>query len=234
MSTSRTTRSATSAVMSAEPTACGSTSTTSAPTSSTRPVARVGVGIEVDQADGTAPLGDRGHARFGNRVVAAQNDRQRPGIDDLTDEAPDRVVRPDGIGANDRRVAVVDDTELREGVDAGFEVRTGRARGRADRPRRKPRSRPVRHEVVGRSADDRNVDAVQMPGLLRDWSAAEREKAGVVRLVRQGTPAPLRVDHEQSPPTKVFVTSRSADETAFASSGSCPSTQPVSTSSSAP
>jgi hypothetical protein len=197
--------------------------------------ARVGVRVEVDQPERPAARRDRRGAGLGDRMVAAERQRDDACVDDLADQPRDRRVRMRRVGGQHRRVAVVDDAQLRERVDARFEVRAGRARRGADRARREPRPRAVGHEIVHRRADDRDVDALEVRGLLRDRRTAEGEKARVVGLVRQRPPAGERVDrHARSPPTIVAVTSRSAAPTAAASSGSRPSTQPVSTSSSAP
>ena len=104
----------------------------------------VGVRVEVDQPDGPAARRDRGDARLGDRVVAAERHRQRAGVDDLADDPLDRRVRGRGIRGHDGRVAVVDDAQHRERVDAGLEVRARRARRAPDRPRREPRARDGR------------------------------------------------------------------------------------------
>ncbi len=59
-----------------------------------RVVGRVGVGIEVDDPDAARPadLGDRGRRRPGDRVVAAEDDRDRAGLGDLADLAIDHRV----------------------------------------------------------------------------------------------------------------------------------------------
>ena len=112
-------------------------------------------------------------------------------------------------------------------VPEGFEVPLGLEHERF-------RLRKLTIDDVVEARRSTNVDASEMSGLLSDRRAAEREEAGVVGFVGERPPAPLRVDHVQSPPTKVLVISSSAAVTAPASSGSWPSTQPVSTSSSAP
>ena len=54
----------------------------------------------------------------------------------------------------------------------------------ADRPRAEPRARPVRHALVERRADDRDVGAGQPRGLEHERHAAERQAdAGVAVLV---------------------------------------------------
>ena len=45
--------------------------------------AGVGVRVEVDQAEGSVSGRAGAHVRLGDRVVAAEDDRDRPGRDDL-------------------------------------------------------------------------------------------------------------------------------------------------------
>ena len=157
--------------------------------------AGVGVRVEVDEPDGAVRRRARADVRLRDRVVAAEHDRHGAGRDRLADGALDRRVRPHRIGRDDRRVAEVDDAEDLRRVDAGLEVRAGRAARGADRARREARARPVRDEVVGRRADDRDVDALELRRVLRVRQAAEREQPRVVRLVAEVAPALERVDH---------------------------------------
>ena len=60
----------------------------------------------------------------------------------------------------------------------------GRTTGGADRPRREPRARTVGDEVVGRRADDRDVEAGELGRILRQRHAAEREEARRSRACR--------------------------------------------------
>jgi len=71
--------------------------------------ARVGVRVEVDQADRTAASRDRRRAGLGDRVVAAERDRDGAGSDDLADQIRDRSVRMRRVGGQHGCVAVVDD-----------------------------------------------------------------------------------------------------------------------------
>ena len=134
--------------------------------------AGVGVRVEVDEADAR---GDRAHVRLRDRVVAAEHDRHRAGVDDLADDILDRSMRPLGIGRQHRRVAEVDDPQLGEGVDARLQVRPGRAARRSDRARRKPGPRPVGDEIIRRRTHDCDVGAAQLDGVLGVRGAAERE-----------------------------------------------------------
>ncbi len=163
--------------------------------------------------------------------------RQSTCVDDLADDSLDRGLRRARIGRYDRRVAVVDDAQRGERVDACFEVRAGRARGAPDRARREARAGPVGDEVVGRRADDRDVDARELLRLLRERQARRTTgslRSPACRAAAASVSGGRACQRARSPPTTVPITSRSAAATAAASSGSCPSTQPVSTSSSAP
>ena len=145
--------------------------------------------------------GDSPHVRLGDRVVAAEDDRDRAGRDDLRHESLDRGVRSHRIGGHHRGVAEVDDAKHLVPVDLRLEMRARRATGGPDRARPEARSRPVRDEVVGRRADDRDVDAGELGRILRIGQAGEREQPGVVRLVRQAELAPAleRIDHGPDP-----------------------------------
>ena len=130
-------------------------------------------------------------------MVAAEHDRDRTGVDDLADDVLDGGVRPFRVGGQHRRIAEVDDPQLGERVDAGLEVRPGRAARRPDRTRREPRARPVGDEIVGGRSHDRDIGAPELGGVLGVRGAAEREQPRVVGLVRQTEAAPAFewVDH---------------------------------------
>ena len=126
--------------------------------------------------------GDRPDVGLGDRVVAAEDDRDRAGGDDLRDDALDRRVIAGRVGGNDRGVAEVDDPELGDRVDPRLEMRARRAAGGADRARPEPGARPVGGEIVHRRPDDRDVDALELGGILgrtagRRTSAARRSRA---------------------------------------------------------
>jgi hypothetical protein len=159
--------------------------------------ARVRVGVEVQKTNGAVTRGDCANVRLGDRVVSAEHDGQNSGVDDLADEPLDRLVRSLRIGGNDRSVAVVDDAQLPERVDLRLEMRTRRAARRADRAGREARPRPVRDEIVGRSANDRDVERRELRCVLRIRSASERQEPGVVRLVAERLPPLEGVDRAQ-------------------------------------
>ena len=133
--------------------------------------------------------------RLGDRVVAAEHDRQRAGREHLGDGRLDRAVRDVDVGGDDRGVAEVDHAQLGEGVDLDLEVRAGRRARAADRARRQPRPRAVGHQVVHRRADDRDVEALELRRVLREGHAAEGQQARVVGLLAVLRPALERIDH---------------------------------------
>src|SRR5439155_9241807 len=116
--------------------------------------AGVRVCVEMDETERAVPGGAGADVGLGDRVVAAEYDRDRTRGDHLADRALDRLVRPDGVGGEDWGVAVVDELELGHRVDLCLEVRPRRAAGGANRPWAKARARPVGDEIVSRCADD--------------------------------------------------------------------------------
>ena len=75
-------------------------------------LAGVGMRVEVDERDRAVHRGDRADVGLGDRVVAAEHDRDRACSDDLPDDSLDRRVIAGRIGGDDGRVAEVDDAEL--------------------------------------------------------------------------------------------------------------------------
>src|ERR1051326_8329610 len=188
-------------------------------------------------------------------LIAAGCQKQGP-VNLIDDAIPNPVVvspisiSPDGaFGTEDidstRLFPPVGSTSLGQLIVAGssFDSKTEHHEGSLARAIFLDRSAPVIIDsqtlgyktlnagIVGGCADDRDVDAGELTGLLRERRSPERQEPGEVGLVRQRPPARLRVDHARRPPTRVPITSRSAAATYWASSGSWPSTQPVSTSS---
>ena len=88
---------------------------------------RVGVGIEMNEPDRPATGRDRVDARLGDRVVAAESQRERTRIRDLSDQQLDGSMRRVGIGRHHGGIAVVDDAQDVERVDPRLEMRAGRA-----------------------------------------------------------------------------------------------------------
>ena len=159
-------------------------------------VGGVGVGVEMDDPDAAraADLGDGGRRRPGDRVVAAEDDRDRAGLGDLADLAVDHRVAALDPGRDDVGVAGVDDGQDLERLDVELE-RVDRARRvlrLADRARPEAGARSVADGVVERRADDRDVDAeaaelgrVRDPGQLHERRRADvgRQVEVAVRLV---------------------------------------------------
>ena len=155
----------------------------------------VGVRVEVDERHGPVPLGTGGDVGLGDRVVAAEHDRDQPRVEHLTDCLLDRGVRAHGIGGQHGCVAVVDDAQLGERVDLRLEVRAGRAARRANRPRAVAGAGAIRDEVVRRRTDDRDVEAGEQLLVLRVRGTAEADGACEIGLFAVGAPALERVDH---------------------------------------
>ena len=122
------------------------------------------------------------------------------GREHLADRRLDRGVRGHRVGRDHGRVAEVDDPQLGERVDPDLEVRAGRRARPADRARREARAGAVGDEVVHRRADDRDVEALELRGVLGVGRAGEREQAAVVGLLAVLRPALLRIDHDWLPP----------------------------------
>ena len=144
---------------------------------------------------GPADLGDGGRGRPGDRVVAAEDDRDRAGRRHLADLAVDERVGAIDPRRDDVGVAGVDDGQDLERLDAELERvdRAGRVLRLADRARPEPGARAVAHGVVEGRADDRDVDAARPelrrvgdPGQLHERREADvgRQVEVVVRLVR--------------------------------------------------
>ena len=79
--------------------------------------------------------------------------------------------------------------QRREGVDPGGQVAAGRGARRADRARGEARPGPVGDELVGGRADDRDVDADEVVGVLGVGLAGEAQQAREVGLLAVLGPA---------------------------------------------
>jgi hypothetical protein len=130
-------------------------------------------------------------------VVTPEDHRERARCEDLADGSLDLLVRPDGVGGQDGRVAEVDDAQSCERVDLRLEMRPRRAARRADRSRREARAGSIRDELVGRRADDRDVERRKLGRVLRVRRAPVRQKPGVVRLVAERLPPLEWIDRVQ-------------------------------------
>ena len=127
-------------------------------------LARIGMGVEVDESDRAVNRHDRLHVRLGDRMITAEHDRNRTRSDDLPDDALDRCMVSRRIRGHDRGVTEVDDAKLRDRIEARLQVRPGRTARRADGARPEPRPGPVGGEVVHRRSDDRDVDSLELAG----------------------------------------------------------------------
>ena len=161
--------------------------------------AGVGVRVEVDHADASAATRARATAAalgIGDRMVAAEHDRDRPGARDAEDLLVDHAERALEPCRHDGRIARIDDRQVR--VRLGVQLdrpRVGRApRGRRhpDRPRTEPRARARRHALVERRADDRDVGVRGAERLVVGRPRQLLERAVPVRVVRQVLARELR------------------------------------------
>ena len=154
-----------------------------------RLIGRVSMRIEVDDADRPRPtdLGDRCCGGPGDRVVATEDDRDRPRFGHFPDLPIDHRVatldpRRDDVGVagvHDRQVVVRVDVEL-ERMD-----RAGRVLRLADRTRSEPGAGSVGYGVVEWRADDGHVDlSTAQLGWVRDpWQVHERGRTDIRRQV---------------------------------------------------
>ena len=121
---------------------------------------------------------------LGDRVVAAEHDRHGAGGDDLADGSLDRRVRAGRVGRASPGASPKSTTRSSARPSTpGLEVRPGRAARGADRSRPEAGPGPVGDEVVGRRADDRDVDALELGRVLRVRHAAEGEQPREVGLL---------------------------------------------------
>ena len=161
--------------------------------------AGVGVRVEVDEPDRAVTLGAGADVGLGDRVVAAEHDRDRAGVEHLADQLLDRRVVALGARRAHRRVAEVDDAQRRERVDLGLEVAPGRQARCADRPRAEARPGAQGDEIVGRRADDRDIDPGELRRILRVGETRVGQQPGVLGLRALLAPALARVDHPDDP-----------------------------------
>ena len=148
-----------------------------------RRVRGIGVGIEVDdpqaaRSDGACHCRGR---RKRDRVVAAEDDRERAGGQHVGDLALDHGMAALDVHRRDRRVAGVDHVEPLVRLDPELERvdRSGVVARLADGPR--PESGPgsMAHRVVERGSDDRDVRAAlgERGGIGDPWQLLEAGQA---------------------------------------------------------
>ncbi len=146
---------------------------------------RVRVRVEVDDRVAVGAEALREHAQRGQRerVVAAEDERHRAGGEDVAEDAGELLVRAVQVAGRGLGVAVVDDVEHGERVDARAQVRAAVAAlvvPRADGARAEAGARAVRGAVVERRADHGDVDALELAGVEDQGLPAERRaQAGV-------------------------------------------------------
>ena len=174
--------------------------------------------VEVDEPDGPVRGGAGTDVGLCDRVVAAQDDRDRACGEHLSDRGLDRLVRPARVRRQHGRVAEVDHPQLRKGVDLRLEVGARGTARRANRSRPEAGTRAVGDEIVGRGPDDGDVDTFELGGILGVGQPTESRQAGEVRLLAVFAPALERVDHSgillglplKAPPPRVGSRARLA------------------------
>ena len=158
-----------------------------------------GVGMRVEMDDPEPPRSDRfshrARGREGDRVVAAEHDRDRAGACHLEHACPDHLVAALETAGDDRHVAPVDDVEPVERVHPGLQRVDvpGVVRRRADGPWPEPGAGPVAHPVIERSAEDHHIraplgeraDIGQERKLLEGRAAEVRGQVEIVPLVQE-------------------------------------------------
>ena len=159
--------------------------------------------VEVDEPDRLPEMARaRAYVGLGDRVVAAEHDRQRAGGEHFGDRVLDGSVGANWIGRDDGRVPEVDDPEMVGPVDLRLEV-VPRGRGRrSNRPRAEPRSREIRDELVERCSHDGDVDVGQLRRVLGVGEVGEGGQPrphGLVAEPVMAPPARDRVDHAANP-----------------------------------
>ena len=157
--------------------------------------ARVRMGVEMDEPERAVPCRQRLDLGLRHRVISTQHDWHHACIHHFAHDALDGRVTRDWVCRDHGRIAVINDPQLPEGVDPGFEMRSRRTARRPDRSRPEARPRTIRDEIVHRRTHDGHVHTGQLGGILGVRRAAVGEQPSVVRLVAQRLPARERVDH---------------------------------------
>ena len=147
-------------------------------------VGGVGVGVEVDDADvaPAAVIGDGRGRRPGDRVVAAEDHRDDAAARHLGDLRFDVGVADLGLAVRAVGVAVVDDLDPVEDLDAEIQVVRARFVGvRADGAGAEPRASAVRGVQVERRADDGDIGLplVELFGVGEERALPERRQPSV-------------------------------------------------------
>ena len=136
-------------------------------------VPRVGMGVEVDDAERTVAPGERAQDGQGHRVIAADAQRHGPRGAHLVDPPADRGI---GVLDGDRdhvHVAAVRHAQALEGVDLEDGMPGPDQRGLlAHRPRPEPGAGAVRGAPVVRNAEERDVQA------RRRWRRRKEHEGG--------------------------------------------------------
>ena len=154
----------------------------------------------MDQPKQAVALGTGADVGLGDRVVPAEHQRDRPGVDRVADDALDRCVRGDRIGRDHRRIAEVHHPERLERIDPGVEVHPAEAVAcDPDCQRTEARARKARDKLVQGRADNGHIDPVEVVHRLCVGTGPERLQAAVVGAPVR-FPALVRVDRRHRVP----------------------------------
>ncbi len=144
-----------------------------------------GVGVRVEQhqrhraVDGVLGAELAEH----DRVVAAEDERHDPGLEQGAKARVDLLGRAQGVAGGHSKVTAVDERQRAEHVDAERRViRAQQHRGRPDRLGTEARAAPKAGRGVERNPDHRGVDVVARQRDVRQ--PGERAHAGVARRDR--------------------------------------------------
>ncbi len=149
----------------------------------------------MDEAHRPVLRGAGADVRFGDRVIAAEDDRDRACREHLAHRLLDRRMRPGCVAWKHGGVAEVDDAQDGKGVKAGLQMRAGLDAGAPNRAW--PESCPwmIRDEVVHRRAENRRVNVRELRWVFGVGQSREGEQAGVVGLLSDRRPARHGIDH---------------------------------------
>ena len=147
--------------------------------------------VDVDHADRPVPA-ERLQDRVGDRMVAADRQRNHVGGADLREEGLDvRVALLEAEPALHRHVADVGDGEMRSRRDPQRVLVGPDALDRAHRARAEPRAGPVGDAEIHRHADERDIEPAEIRP-LRKRLGPERQRRGTWRDPRTATCAARR------------------------------------------
>ncbi len=153
----------------------------------------VGVRVEVDQAHRPISPGDRAQLAERDAVVAADRERDDPGVQDRPQSVDDHLIARLDVARNDREVTRVNHRKMVEDFDLLLDVvGAEQARGLANGGRSEAAADAVADAGVEWNAHDRRIDPVHIANLRQPHEAAD---AGEARRDHRVD----RPGHEQAP-----------------------------------